>query len=247
MTDPREEGPFQAEDGLDAGAPPEPPDGAADASIRPDESDRPAPAEPSEATAEAAEPLGEPAAPAPPAARDAPPALRREAEAILEQGIQRFEGQDLEGAHDLFERAHRRAANDPRVMSWYGVTLVLVEKNSNLGMLYCDQALRLSGPSPDLLLNQARAYLALHQRERAYRAVHRGISQWPDHPALRLAQDAMGWRRRPVLPCFSRSSALNRWLGKLRHRWHNYRSPPPLLSPVTLGVLPPARSEPRSE
>jgi hypothetical protein len=76
--------------------------------------------------------------------------------------------------------------------------------------------------------------------------VHRGITQWPDHPALRLAQDAMGWRRRPVLPCLGRSNPLNRWFGKLRHRWHNYRSPPPLLSPVTLGVVPGADEPPRS-
>jgi hypothetical protein len=163
-----------------------------------------------------------------------------EAEALLVEGVRRFELQEVDIAHGLFERAHRRAGSDPRIMSWYGVTLVIVEKNSNLGMLYCDQALRLAGPSPDLLLNQARAYLALHQRERAYRAVHRGVTQWPDHPALRLAQDAMGWRRRPVLPCFGRSNLLNRWLGKLRHRWHNYRSPPPVLSATTLGVLPPS-------
>jgi hypothetical protein len=42
-----------------------------------------------------------------------------------------------------------------------------------------------------------------------------------------------------VLPCFGRSNLLNRWLGKIRHRWHNYRTPPPNLSPTTLGVLPP--------
>jgi hypothetical protein len=179
--------------------------------------------------------------------RDAAPSPRNEAEAILEEGVRRFAGQELEVAHELFERAHRRAGNDPRIMSWYGVTLVLVEKNSNLGMLYCDQALRLAGPTPDLLLNQARAYLALHQRERAYRAIHRGVTQWPDHAALRLAQDAMGWRRRPVLPCLSRANPLNRWLGKMRHRWHNYRSPPPLLSPVTLGVVPPLAGGPREE
>jgi hypothetical protein len=184
-------------------------------------------AEPAEPGA-AAEP-----APAPAAARAG------EAEALLAEGVRRFEAQDLEAAHAHFERAHRRASNDPRIMSWYGVTLVLVARNSNLGMLYCDQALRVSGPSPDLLLNQARAYLALHQRERAYRAIHRGVTQWPDHSALRLAQDAMGWRRRPVLPCFGRANPLNRWLGKLRHRWNNYRSPPPVMSPITLGVLPP--------
>jgi tetratricopeptide (TPR) repeat protein len=170
---------------------------------------------------------------------------REDAQALLGEGMQRFSLQELEAAHALFERAHRRAGNDPRIMSWYGVTLVIVEKNSNLGMLYCDQALRLAGPSPDLLLNQARAYLALHQRERAYRAVHRGVTQWPDDPALRLAQDAMGWRRRPVLPCFGRASLLNRWLGKIRHRWHNYRTPPPVLSPTTLGLMPPPSGERR--
>jgi hypothetical protein len=167
-----------------------------------------------------------------------------EALSLLDEGLRRFEMQDIDAAHAHFERAHRRAGSDPRVMSWYGVTLVLVEKNSNLGMLYCDQALRLAGPSPELLLNQARAYLALHQRERAVRAIQRGISAWPEHPALRLAQDAMGWRRRPVLPCFARSNPLNRWLGKLRHRWHKHRSPAPAMSPVTLGLLPP---EPRSD
>ena len=172
--------------------------------------------------------------------------LQAEGTLALEEGIRRFAAQDLEGAHAQFERAHRRAGNDPRTMSWYGVTLVLVERNSNLGVLYCDQALRIAGASPEMLLNQARAYLALHQRERAYRAVHRGITQWPDHPALRLAQDAMGWRRRPVVPCLGRANPMNRWLGKLRHRWHNYRSPPPLLSPVTLGVLPAGGEPPRS-
>jgi hypothetical protein len=178
-------------------------------------------------------------------AAGAPSPAHEEALAILAEGVRRFELQELEAAHGLFERAHRRAGNDPLIMSWYGVTLVLVERNSNLGILYCDQALRLAGASPELLLNQARAYLALHQRERAYRAVHRGVTQWPDHPALRIAQDAMGWRRRPVLPCFGRSNLFNRWLGKLRHRWHNYRTPPPVLSPVTLGVLPPMGGERR--
>ena len=176
---------------------------------------------------------------APRAAGDGP-AGGDEAGALLAEGIRRFEQQEIETAHGIFERAHRRAGNDPRIMSWYGLTLVLVERNSSLGMLYCDQALRVAGPAPDLLLNQARAYLALHQRERAYRAIHRGVTQWPDHPALRLAQDAMGWRRPPVLPCFGRGNLLNRWLGKLRHRIYKYRSPPPVMSPRTLGVLPAA-------
>ncbi len=124
-------------------------------------------------------------------------------------------------------------------MSWYGVTLVLVERNSNLGVVYCDQALRAEGPTPELLLNQARVALALGQRERAVRAIVRGLESWPDDEGLRMAKEAMGWRRRPVIPFLPRSNPLNRWLGKLRYKWRRRRLGVPLeLSPITLGILP---------
>jgi Flp pilus assembly protein TadD len=156
----------------------------------------------------------------------------------FEEGLDRFRAGDAVAAHALFERAHRRAPSDPRMMSWYGLTLVLVEKNSNLGVLYCDQALRLVGPESELLLNLARAHLALGQRERAVRALQRGLAAVPDDPALRAAQAALGWRRRPVFPCLRRSNPLNRWLGRLRHKWSRALHPPAPLSPMTLGLLP---------
>lgn len=141
------------------------------------------------------------------------------AEAAFGEGLARYEAGDLPGAHAAFERAHRRMANDPRTLSWYGLTLVLVTRNSNLGTLYCEQALRLAGPDPDLLLNQARIHLALGQRDRAVRALARGLERAPAHAGLLAAQEALGWRRSPVLPFLPRESPLNRWLGSVRHRW----------------------------
>src|SRR6185436_12550672 len=58
------------------------------------------------------------------------------ASVLLEQGKQLFLKGDLEGAHRAFARAHQRAMNDPVAMSWHGLTLTLVEHNSNLGVLY---------------------------------------------------------------------------------------------------------------
>jgi tetratricopeptide (TPR) repeat protein len=171
-----------------------------------------------------------------------PEALEAFADAMV-----RYREGDAVAAHALFERAHRRAPSDPRMMSWYGLTLVLVEKNSNLGILYCDQALRLTGPEPELLLNQARAHLGLGQRERAVKAIQRGLATAPEDAALKLAQASMGWRRKPVLPCFGRSSPVNRWLGRLRHRWSERMHPSPPATPMTLGLLPPAGSEPPAE
>ena len=96
--------------------------------------------------------------------------------AVFDDGLARYADGDASAAHARFERAHRRAPSDTRIMSWYGLTLVLVERNSNLGILYCDQALRLAGPDPELYLNQARAHLSLGQRERAVKCIMRGLA-----------------------------------------------------------------------
>jgi hypothetical protein len=127
-------------------------------------------------------------------------------------------------------------------MSWYGLTLVLVERNSNLGVSLIDQALR-AGPSPELLLNSARAHLALNQRERAVRAIARALELWPEDARLLVAKEALGWRARPVLSFLSRNNPLNRMLGRLRHRWQGRNRPHYELNPVTLGVPAPAPGE----
>jgi hypothetical protein len=126
-------------------------------------------------------------------------------------------------AHAAFRRAYRRAPSDPRVYSWFGVTLVLVEKNSTLGTELTDRAVRVAGATPELALNQSRVAVALRQRERAIRALERGLSRDPSDASLLAERDALGRRRRPVLPFLHRSNPLNRWLGSLRHRWSTPR------------------------
>ncbi len=169
------------------------------------------------------------------------PTAEGSAEAAFEQGMEAFLRADASAAHAAFERAHRREPRDPRYMSWYGMTLVVVERNSNLGLVLCDQALRGGGGDPDLLLNQARVHLALNQRERTVRALQRGLDLWPNHPGLLSARDALGWRRRPVLGFLSRNNPLNTWLGRLRHRFAR-RGAPSGANPLTLGVILPLRT-----
>lgn len=166
--------------------------------------------------------------------------------AAYEEGRTAFAARDLETAHRAFERAHRRDSRDPRFMSWYGLTLVLVEKNSLLGIELCDQALRAVGPDPELLLNLARVHLALNQRERAVRAILRGLEAFPDHPGLIAARDGIGIRRPPVISFLSRDNPLNRILGRLRHRWLQRKVPRYERSPVALGVPYAAPPEGRS-
>lgn len=166
----------------------------------------------------------------------APPAAD-EVRAALEEGLAAFQRRDLEGAHVGFQRAHRKDPRHLRAMSWYGVTLVLVERNHALGVSLCDQALR-PGPDPELLLNLARVHLALASRERTVKALLRGLQAFPDHPGLLAAKEALGMRRGPVLPFLDRGNPLNRLLGRLRHRWGRRRAREYELSPVALGLPP---------
>jgi tetratricopeptide (TPR) repeat protein len=174
-----------------------------------------------------------------------PTAAVEEVRAALAEGLAAFQARDLPGAHRAFERAHRRDPRDPHAMSWYGVTLVLVERNLSLGVSLCDQALR-AALDPDLLLNLARVHLALAHRERAVRAVQRGLEAAPGHPGLQAALAALGTRREPVLPLLGRANPLNRLLGRLRARWSSRRGPAYELSPVALGSPPaaPAPAQP---
>ena len=158
------------------------------------------------------------------------------AQPAFEEGRAAFAARDLAAAHQAFERAHRKDPREPRFMSWYGVTLVLVEKNSVLGVELCDQALRLVGPDPELLLNLARVHLALNQRERAVKAVLRGLELFPGDARLVAARDGIGIRRPPVISFLSRNNPLNRVLGRLRHRWSQRNVPHYERSPIALGV-----------
>ena len=160
-----------------------------------------------------------------PTAQPGDRALPREAAAALEEGLRRFRGGDLEGAHEMFGQAHRRAPSDPRVQSWYGLTLVLVEKNSNLGVVLVDGAVRNGRPDPELVINQSRVAMALGQRVRAVRALERGLAFHPGDPDLTQARLALGTRQRPVLPFLSRRNWLNRMLGRIHHGW-TARHPP---------------------
>lgn len=165
-----------------------------------------------------------------PGDRSLPP----EAAEALEEGIRLFRSGDPEGAHERFGAAHRRAPSDPRIQSWYGLTLVLVERNSNLGVVLVDEAVRNGRPDPELIINQSQVAMALGQRMRAVRSLERGLALHPAHPDLVAARTALGRRARPVLPFLSRRNWLNRVLGRIHHGWTT-RHPPTGDAPPTGG------------
>jgi tetratricopeptide (TPR) repeat protein len=162
----------------------------------------------------------------PPVDAARPAAADPELERLLELGKAQFgEGRTRE-AHQAYGEALRRRSSDPRCRSWYGLTLILVDHNNNLGIRYCEEAVRASGgDSPESWLNLARACRALGYRERAIRAIERGLRLDEADSQLRAELTALGERRRPVFPMLSRSNPLNRFFGGLRHRLARPKEP----------------------
>jgi hypothetical protein len=125
---------------------------------------------------------------------------------------------DPVAAHALFAWAARRRMSDPRALSHYGLTLVLVEGDKQRGVRFCEEAVRRCPASTELLLNLARALVDTRHKGLAVRALQRAESLSPGDPDVREELLQIGLRRRPPIPFLPRGFFLNRWVGKLTWR-----------------------------
>lgn len=176
-------------------------------------------------------PRSHPVVPVPRAAAPPPPqpqALmqRGEIDRIVDEGRALLET-DVKAAHEIFQRAWRRNLNDPRVLSNYGLTLVLVEGDRQRGIRFCEEALRRGLQTTETLVNLAKALVVTRNKEQAVRALRKAMDLAPDDPRVGLEFAALGLRRPPPIPWLPRSFFLNKWLGRLTWRWsRRYRLDP---------------------
>jgi len=134
---------------------------------------------------------------------------------------------DPRAAHDIFEKAWRRNLNDPRVLSNYGLTLVLVEGDRQRGIRFCEEALRRGLQTTETLVNLAKALVVTRNKEQAVRALRKAMELAPDDPRVGQEFAALGLRRPPPIPWLPRNFFLNRWIGRLTWRWsRRYRLDP---------------------
>ncbi len=133
---------------------------------------------------------------------------------------------DPKGAHIAFEKAYRRNVNDVRVLSNYGLTLVLVDGDRQRGIRFCEEAVRRGPPTTEMLVNLAKALVLTRNKEQAVRALRRAQELSPDDPRVGHEFLALGLRRPPPIPWLPRSFILNRWIGKLSWRLSKKRFDP---------------------
>ena len=173
-------------------------------------------------------PTPRPSAPPPP-----PPTAmvhRGDLDRIIDEGRSLLD-LDPRAAHDIFEKAWRRNLNDPRVLSNYGLTLVLVEGDRQRGIRFCEEALRRGLQTTETLVNLARALVVTRIKEQAVRALRKAMELSPDDPRVSAEFAALGLRRPPPIPWLPREFFLNKWIGKLTWKYSRRARLDPLARP----------------
>jgi len=129
-------------------------------------------------------------------------------------------------AHQAFEKAYRRNVNDVRVLSNYGLTLVLVEGDRQRGIRFCEEAVRRGPATTEMLVNLAKALVQTRNKEQAVRALRRAMELAPNDPRVGQEFLALGLRRPPPIPWLPRNFFLNKWIGKMTWRLSRKRFDP---------------------
>ena len=156
--------------------------------------------------------------PMPPSAALVGPELLR----LIDEGRELLD-LDPKAAHDRFEAAYRRNLNDVRVLSFYGLTLVLVEGDRQRGIRFCEEAVRRGPLTTEMLVNLAKALVLTRNKEQAVRALRKAQELAPDDPRVSSEFVTLGLRRPPPISWLPRSFFLNRWIGKLTWRMNHTR------------------------
>jgi len=154
-----------------------------------------------------------------------PPTPDGEVQALIEAGRAALDTNPQE-AHAAFEKAYRRKVNDVRILSNYGLTLVLVEGDRQRGIRFCEEAVRRGPLTSEMLVNLARALVVTRNKEQAVRALRRAQELSPADPRVGREFLALGLRRPPPIPWLPRSFFLNKWIGKLTWRLSKKRFDP---------------------
>jgi predicted Zn-dependent protease len=109
-------------------------------------------------------------------------------------------------------------AANPYYLSFMGLAMARSEKRWLDAAKMCETALELKRKEMQLHLNLAEVYAASGQRQRAITTLDRALENFGPNPRLTKARGRVEKRRSPMLPFLPRENALNRSLGKLRHR-----------------------------
>ena len=110
-----------------------------------------------------------------------------------------------------------RTPKDASGLSYFGLTLALMQKKFKMAIDLCRRAVELEFYNGDHYANLARVYIAAGNRKKALETLEQGLKLAPEHEYLTEVRKSMGIRARPAVPFLDRAHPINVTLGQSRH------------------------------
>lgn len=108
--------------------------------------------------------------------------------------------------------------HNPYYISFFGLAVARAQHDWHRASELCEAAVNLKPKEIQFHLNLAEVYACAGQREKALDKLDYALDCFGNDARLKQARGKVEKRRAPLLPFFGRSHALNRQLGKFRHR-----------------------------
>jgi len=133
-------------------------------------------------------------------------------------GLALLRGGEANKALPYLQAALDQEPSNAFYISYVGVAVAANDQKWADAEELCRSAIRMNRRQAQLYLNLAEIYVAADRKQDAADTLIRGLRYSPHDLRLKIALDRLAIRRPPVLSFLPRTHALNRHLGKLRHR-----------------------------
>jgi Flp pilus assembly protein TadD len=136
----------------------------------------------------------------------------------FKQGIKLLRSGQSAEAFEYLRHAAELNQQNPYYLSFLGVSVARAQRKWNAAVHLCETAVSLRRNEVQLYLNLAEVYVAAGRRDDAVAVLDRASMYSSMDIRVKRARADLGKRNSPVLPFLERGHALNKYLGKLRHR-----------------------------
>jgi len=138
--------------------------------------------------------------------------------AEFKQGISLLREGHSSEALEYLRRASALKQQNPYYLSFLGVAMARAERKWGAALELCKTAASMRRNEAQLYVNLAEVYVSAGRRNEAVETLDRAVKYCGADARLMRTRAKLGERSSPVLPFLDRGNALNRGLGKLRHR-----------------------------
>jgi tetratricopeptide (TPR) repeat protein len=137
---------------------------------------------------------------------------------VFSEGLMFLRNNRLVEASNAFKRAVKEDSGNVRYLSYYGLTVALLEKDIPRAISLCRASIDHAPFDPELYFNLSRVHHLAGQRVKALKTLREGLGYEEDSPLLLMALRRMGVRRTPPLNFLPREHLLNKIIGKLTYK-----------------------------